>query len=103
MQGLVHTLGSLVPIFLNIDSCPPPLAHAPSMISPLKVVSFAAAKPDVSNIHAPILIISFFIFLSLGLNYFWKHSLSLSACRRKGFVGMVGARVAPKLLRFRGF
>jgi hypothetical protein len=34
------------------------------MISPLKVVSFAAAKPGASNMHAVILIISFFFICS---------------------------------------
>jgi hypothetical protein len=50
------------------------------MISPLKIWSFAAAKPGASNIHAVILIISFFIFFSLGLDYSGN---SLGACRAK--------------------
>src|SRR5262249_47264603 len=56
----------------NIASCPPSLAHASSMISPRKVVSFAAARPGASNRDAPIQITSFFIFFSFGLSYFWK-------------------------------
>jgi hypothetical protein len=35
--------------------------------SPVKVVSFAIAKPDTSNVPAAILISRFFILLSLGL------------------------------------
>jgi hypothetical protein len=37
------------------------------MTSPLKVWSFAAAKPGASNIHAVTLIISFFIFFSFRI------------------------------------
>src|SRR3982074_2282116 len=74
MQASVQALGSLVPIFLNIDACPPPLAHASSIISPLKVVSLARAKPHVSNRNEPILITCFFISFILWVELLLKLS-----------------------------
>jgi hypothetical protein len=62
-----------------MDSCPPPLAHALSMISPVKIVSFAIAKPGTSNAPAAILISSFFILFSLGLINVWELSSLLAA------------------------
>src|SRR6266550_3657159 len=87
MHASVHALGSLVPIFLNIDSCPPPLAHASSMTSPLKVWSFAAAKPGASNIHAVILIISFFIFFFLRIELLLETLSVLVAAKASSRLG----------------
>jgi hypothetical protein len=48
------------------------------MISPVKVVSFAIAKPDTSNVPAAILISRFFILFSLGLINVWGLSSVLA-------------------------
>src|ERR1700730_6915441 len=57
------------------------------MISPLKVWSFAAAKPGASNIHAVILTISFFIFFFLRIELLLEILSVLVAAKASSCLG----------------
>src|ERR1700730_1260167 len=68
------------------------------MISPLKVWSFAAAKPGASNIHAVMLTISFFIFLFLRIELLLE-TLSVLVAAKACHVSDIMSRTSSRVCR----